>query len=178
MAAKATQSAWGKVPWTCDEQSLCSDVQAPRGVSGRPERPLVNRSVPLHWIIPGAYGALGAALATLLLLVAHWTGLLQRIGVASTPGMLQSGATAVQQACVLHATTVDCDRCMMSSCVQECRACGSSPQCLGLFACMLDCNDQECNHLCVQAYPEGKPALARFMGERGCMAKHCSSACR
>ena len=115
-----------------------------------------------YFAVGGVFAALSIALLELL---------------AAPAAPTAKPAPSTSRPCLLSASPAACDRCMLDSCLASCQACAQNVACLGLFDCLMDCRDAECEGACALRYPEGRKDLAAFVGQGGCLVRNCSAQC-
>ncbi len=70
-----------------------------------------------------------------------------------------------------------CQSCVESSCAGACVACGASPDCRALLACIQTCSTSACIQLCKDASPGGLAPYDALKGVGGCMPSECDFEC-
>lgn len=136
-----------------------------------------KRIVPLRELVALlGYAVAGAVLAAAVLGAAIASGWMSWPRAHSAaPSAAPRADTAAT--CALHASPAACDDCMALHCLRECQSCASSPDCLDLFLCAMECSDPGCENECAALFPAGRQRLATFVGERGCLPMFCRDAC-
>lgn len=68
----------------------------------------------------------------------------------------------------------DCQTCANSSCSSQVNACNSNPDCIAIFKCVANCQDQTCFDKCIKDNPGG---AADFNATYQCLGTNCQEAC-
>ncbi len=104
---------------------------------------------------------------------------------AQTPSDPDAGSTPAPDAggpppaCPVTFENASCERCFATMCASQCSTCAGDSACNAALVCMANCGaDTTCSDACVSGLSTSTTSLlASILGESGCVAEECRSAC-